>query len=154
MPSVPLDNKHTSLYSLCVTRSLGGGCRGIIYIYTGWFKKNARSYLFKFFLLPGINIDLLYINRKVFRRPIAWTNPLLKTPYIFRDNYNKLVKFHPKTNTLYDGCTEYFRMKSGYIHSAWSPLLSARQWALCVLYFVHLSTFEKIMFWRKMDNSG
>ena len=47
-----------------------------------------------------------------------WTNSLLKTPYIFRNNYNKLVKFHPKTNTLYDGCTEYFRMKSRYIHSA------------------------------------
>ena len=102
---------------------------------------------------PGINIDLLYINRKVFKRPIVWTNSLLKTPYIFRDNHNKLVKFDPKTNTLYDGCTEYFRMKSRYIHSVWSPLLSARQWALCVLYFVHLSTFEKIMFWRKMENS-
>ena len=39
-----------------------------------------------------------------------------------------------------------------YVHSAWSPLLSARQWALCVLYFAHLSTFEKIKFWRKMEN--
>ena len=104
------------------------------------------------FLYPGINIDLLYINRMASKKLIVWSNPFLKTPYIF--SYNKLVKFHLKTNTHYDSFTEYFQMVSRHIHSAERIKEEITQWAICVLYFVHLSTFEKIVFWRKMVNNA
>ena len=122
-----------------------------IYIYTGWLKKTPDlnysnfSYFLALISTCYISIersseDLLYgqihyWKLLIFSRiiTITWSNFILKQSLIMT------------------GFTEYIQMR--YIHSAWSPLLSARQWALCVLYFAHLSTSRKVMFWRQIENS-